>query len=120
MAKVLICDDYEPLRKSLATLVELDHHEVLEAAEGAEALRLLATEAVDLLLLDMHMPGVGGDEVLRTLDCPPPTVIVVSAFEYASRRATEDEFGSKVAGFIQKPVEPDMLREALAAALPPE
>lgn len=120
MAKVLICDDYEPLRRSLAALIELDDHEVLEASEGSEALSVLSSEPVDVLLLDMHMPGVDGAEVLRALDCPPPAVIVVSAFEYASRRATETEFGSKVAGFIQKPVEPDKLREALAAALPPE
>jgi two-component system response regulator MtrA len=73
-------EDDERIRLALALALADEGCEVLEAASGEEALELLATAAVDVVLLDLMLPGIDGLEVCRTLrargDQP---IIIVSA-----------------------------------------
>ena len=61
---VLITDDDEGMRDTLCAILKRDH-KVLLAATGEEALTLLKKEDVDLMLLDVRLPGIGGLEVLK-------------------------------------------------------
>ena len=78
--RILVADDEKDIRSVLALYLEDAGYEVIEAADGAEALRVLETQAVDLCLLDIMMPELDGYQVLKRLretdDIP---VIVVSA-----------------------------------------
>lgn len=67
MAKVLIVDDLEDNRQLLSFDLEDDEHEVVSACNGKECLRLAETEAPDIILLDMMMPGLSGVETLEQL-----------------------------------------------------
>ena len=69
---VLIVDDLQANRQLLATV--LSHYRVREAEGGAEALRLVAEEAPDLILLDISMPGMDGFEVCRRLKASAETI----------------------------------------------
>lgn len=66
--KFLVVDDYEDIRKGLKAALEMDGHEVLEAADGREALEVFRREstagrAVDVALLDYNLPHYKGDIV---------------------------------------------------------
>ncbi len=62
MARILIADDDERLREATRAVLEEAGHFVVEAREGAEALRLQRTEQIDVVLCDMFMPGQDGIE----------------------------------------------------------
>ena len=77
---VLIVDDDEGMRDTLAAILRRDFR-VLKAFTGEAALALMDKEDVDLLLLDIRLPGIGGFEVLRILqeNYPLVEVIMISA-----------------------------------------
>ena len=64
---VLVVDDLEDTRRVLAGLLRLGGYRPVKAADGPAALRAVEGEAPDLVLLDLHMPGMDGAEVLRRL-----------------------------------------------------
>ena len=74
MIRVFLVDDHEIVRRGLHDLLALepDFDVVGEAGSGAEALHLLANTPVDLVLLDIAMPGQDGLEVLQQFIGPEP------------------------------------------------
>lgn len=81
--KVMLVDDQNLVRKGVRSLLELaqDIEVVAEAPDGAEAVRMMADVAPDVVLLDMRMPGMNGVEVLRQLKDSgqlPPTIILTT------------------------------------------
>ena len=77
-ARVLVVDDDSGVRSVCATLLEVLGCDVLQAASGKEALDVLVlrAEPCDLVLLDLEMPGMHGNEVLRVLRRARPDVRV--------------------------------------------
>ncbi len=88
MSTVLVVDDEQRVRTLLARSLSSEGHTVVTAADGAEALERLSRGGVDLVLLDVMMPGVNGLQVLTLMgqreDRTP--VIVVSAVSDVSTR----------------------------------
>jgi len=81
---VLVADDDEAVRSTVTDILLLADYEVLQAANGDEALQVLGREPVDVLILDLHMPVRDGLSVLEALGPPPPKVVLVSAFAHYS------------------------------------
>ena len=79
--RILSVDDEPGILQTRQMLLELQGYHVLSAADGAEALRLLAEEAVHLVLLDYVMPGMDGGTVAQHIKNQKPNlpVIIVSA-----------------------------------------
>ena len=103
--RILVVDDVEVNRRLLATRLHAEYFDVLTAADGAEALAVCETEAVDLVLLDVMMPGLDGYEVCRQLKNGPRTqhipVILVTALDRTSDRVRGLEAGAD--DFLTKP-----------------
>jgi DNA-binding NarL/FixJ family response regulator len=83
MINVMLVDDQNLVRKGVRSLLELaDEIEVVaEAADGAEAIRMIPEVNPDVVLLDMRMPGMSGLDVLRELsekEILPPTIILTT------------------------------------------
>jgi DNA-binding NarL/FixJ family response regulator len=83
MIKVMLVDDQNLVRKGVRSLLELSEEIVVvaEAADGAEAIRMVPEVGPDVVLLDMRMPGQSGLDVLRELadqDRLPPTIILTT------------------------------------------
>jgi DNA-binding NarL/FixJ family response regulator len=81
--KVMLVDDQNLVRKGVRSLLELSEEieVVAEAADGAEAIRMIPDVGPDVVLLDMRMPGLSGLDVLKELSrlgTLPPTIILTT------------------------------------------
>ena len=74
---ILIVDDETPIISSLSKILEDERYEVLSATSGADALKQIATEPPDLVLLDIWMPEMDGLETLRRAREQSPTLTVM-------------------------------------------
>ena len=113
---LLVVDDSKSSRKvNLALLHELlgDGAQYLEASGGQEALAVLAEQSVDLVLLDLTMPGVSGFEVLAELQRRKFTAPVIVVSADIQKLAQERVAALGAAGFIAKPIQMDSLRVVL-------
>ena len=85
---VLVVDDDPDLREFVRDVLERAEYRVKTAVDGAKALSSLANEVPDVVLLDIRMPGLSGDEVLELLSQikgHPPVVIMTAAKRARSR-----------------------------------
>jgi CheY-like chemotaxis protein len=114
LADVLVVDDEEPIRTSVAEILRAAGYSVAEAEDGQVALDMLETGSVAVLLLDIRMPRRTGIEVLQELETPPQ-VILMSAFRFEG--ADKDSVGDKVYSHLVKPVAPRRLLEEVRAAI---
>ena len=115
--RILIVDDEIRMRRSLADLLESHGYRTVGAADGQEAVNLLAAAQYELVLLDMVMPGMGGGQVLEHIRAhhPDVPVIVVTGFasaEFAVRKLREGAYD-----FIRKPYEHRELLSRIENAL---
>jgi len=106
-ARILVVDDNETNRDILITRLAKHGYELLQAADGEEALESVALNAPDLILLDVEMPKLDGFEVCRRLRKDPATpfipIILVTA-----RAATQDVVTGLEAGadeYLTKPID---------------
>ena len=83
-ARILVVDDDRALRHAVSSLLEQRGHTVLQAGDGAAALVHLAGEDVQLMLLDMGLPGMSGLDVLSKVRAGdrPPLVVVFHAVKH--------------------------------------
>ncbi|HET8713212.1 MAG TPA: response regulator [Gemmatimonadales bacterium] len=80
MARVIVIDDQDPIRRIVRRALEQAGHEVLDAADGASGMQILAQHSADVVISDIFMPGQDGIETLRQIrkDFPAVRVIVMS------------------------------------------
>lgn len=103
--RILIVDDEENQRKSLAIGLRLEGYEVYEAADGEEALSVLAEANVDLAIVDLMMPGINGLDLARRMRFRHADVgiVLTSAYHLSQRQLERAEI--RVLGFVPKPFE---------------
>lgn len=116
VSKVLIVEDNADVRSMLHTLLELEGHDVQEAADGSQGLETLAREAFDVAVIDIGLPGIDGYELARRArsSCGSrcPRLVALTGYGRASDRAAV-----KAAGFdehLVKPCNPAELLRVLA------
>jgi CheY-like chemotaxis protein len=109
--RALIADDRELNYELVRDVLESLGWEATWASDGRKALDLLLSETFDLLLLDLHMPGLTGEEVLRAVrasaERPAPQVVVFTADAMAA--LSDDMFALGFDGVLTKPVDLDAL-----------
>lgn len=113
MISVLVVDDELPALQELRYLLGRDARVggVVTAQTGEEALRLLRESVVDLVLLDIHMPGLSGLDIAGVLQrfAKPPAVVFVTADE----RHAVDAYELAAVDYLLKPVRLERLTEAI-------
>ena len=111
---VLIVDDMPDMRSLLrATLLKLGITSVAEAEDGAQALATYQHENIDIVFLDINMPGVSGLELLVELKRIDPKVYVVMVSGESSMSNVRAAIGFGAKGFVVKPYSADKIEEAL-------
>jgi CheY-like chemotaxis protein len=118
--RVLVVDDEPIVREVLAGLLEDAGYATLLAASGAEALKLLdAGEAVDILVTDLSMPGMGGVALIDAVQAQRPFLPAVLLTGYAGDGASIAISGALSGSYslLRKPVEGAQLIERIEALL---
>jgi CheY-like chemotaxis protein len=119
---VLHVDDDPMNLRVVEEILGAFHHVSLKTASGAEALELLAEQPVDIVLMDIHMPGMSGIEALERLRAAPgperATPVIALTADVFSRRP--DEYRALgFADFVSKPILVSGLLEAIKRAAEP-
>ncbi|HEY0322942.1 MAG TPA: response regulator [Pyrinomonadaceae bacterium] len=116
--RILIIDDEENIRRVTRLTLEAVGYEVGEASDGERGLEAFGHGADwDAVLLDQRMPGMDGLETLRHIRQRQPGARVIMATAYASIELAVDAMKLGATDFVRKPMTPEILRNAVAAAL---
>lgn len=102
--RVLIIDDEKNIRISLSSILEDEGYEVLAAESGEEGLKLLTDNSIDLILLDVKLPGIDGIQVLEKIleNYPDMDVIMISGHSDISIAVKAVKMGAY--DFMEKPL----------------
>jgi DNA-binding response OmpR family regulator len=116
--RILIIDDENHIRHMMRLTLEAAGYEVEGASDGAEGVRLYGDGSTWAgVVLDQRMPGMDGLETLRQLKAQNRNVRVVMATAFASIELAVDAMKLGATDFVRKPMTPEVLRNAVAAAL---
>ena len=113
--RILVVDDDPSVRYMLGRILLDEGYDALEAANGCEALKIASARKVDLVLLDLKMPGLNGQETLQELALLRPGLPVIIMTAYPGQQGQ-----GPLAGFsalLQKPLDFPMLLEAIRKLL---
>ena len=110
----LIVDDHAIARRTVSHLLQIEPSLklVAECENASEAYRNLAVHKIDLLLLDIEMPGISGIELVKGLGEARPLIIFISA----KKDHAAEAFDLNVVDFITKPITPDRFLKAITKA----
>ena len=116
---ILVIDDEPLVRRTTKSMLEHYGYTVVVAESGKEGVDLfnVLTDRVSLVLLDMTMPIMNGEETLRHLKTSQPDVKVILSSGYNEVEAIQRFTGKGLAGFIQKPYSAAALAEKVKMAL---
>ncbi|AXF15849.1 response regulator [Paraburkholderia caledonica] len=119
---ILAIDDSASMRQILSATLTAAGYEVTLAADGAEGLESALAVRFDLVLTDQHMPGKTGLDLISELRGNPAytatPILVLTTESGESFKAAAREAGAT--GWIEKPLDPDMLTELVAALAEPD
>jgi two-component system, response regulator, stage 0 sporulation protein F len=113
--RILIVDDDPSIRYMLGRILLDEGYDALAAANGRESLQIAAEEEVDLVLLDLKMPGMNGQEVMKELIGLRPGLPVIMMTAYPGPQLDGGLNG--VSALLQKPLDFPILLEAIKMLL---
>jgi CheY-like chemotaxis protein len=114
---VLLANEQESWHQTVRGLLEPQGVETLSARGGREALSLMESRPVHVAVLDMQMPQLGGLQVvklMRELETAPPAILLANDLNHALLR---EALGMSVFSVLSKPVDFNLLLDALARVL---
>lgn len=119
MARILVVEDYDDVRRMLKVLLESERFQVVEAATGSEALEAIKKLPPDVILMDLALPGFDGFEAIRRIRATKgfenTPIVVLTAYTGASTYETALSAGSNF--FMSKPIDFDELSALLKQIL---
>ena len=113
---VLIVDDERGPRESLRMILEPGHR-VLQCSRGSEALELLRTRPVDVVTLDLHMPGMRGDELMGAVRREFPSVELIVITGCGSVESAAEAVRQGICDYLQKPFDVVQVTAAVTRAV---
>ncbi len=117
MATLLICDDEKNIRRTLRMVLEGEGHEVLEASSAEESFSLLDSEAADLVLLDVRLPGMDGLTALEHMRERWPSLAVIMISGHASISDAVEATRRGAYDFLEKPLDRERVLLSVKNAL---
>ncbi len=115
--RVLVVDDDASLRRVMQVRLQQEGYTVSVAASGQQALELLNTEPIDVVLSDVRMPEFSGLDLLKSIHAQQPETIMILMTAYATIESAVEAVKAGAYDYITKPVGVDELRLLLSRAL---
>lgn len=116
-AKILVVDDEEDMRTTLAILLEAEGYTVITAMNGHGAMERLKKEPVDMVVSDIRMPDMDGIELLQQAKAVNPTIPVVMVTGYGSAELAVEAMKLGAFDYLQKPFDNERLYDVVRSAL---
>ena len=101
-SNVLIVDDEPITRKSLTDILRLEGYNVTSVANGQAAVEYVRTHHVDLMVVDLRMPGMDGLEVVQVVNQLAPDTEIVLLTAYASTETAIQALRLRIHDYLQK------------------
>lgn len=119
MIHVAVADDYALIRSALRRFFEFEPglQWAGDAADAEEAIRLVMTHHVDVLILDLGMPGAGGLEALPRLRAAAPHLRVVVLSAHPASAYARKAIALGASNYLEKPTELDLLAATVRLAM---
>jgi len=115
--RVLVVDDHDQARQSMAEVLRCAGHEVICCSSGAEALARLGEGGTDCVVTDMKMPGMSGLELIRQMEQRRLRVQVVMVTAHASVSSAVEAMRHGAFDYIEKPFDVDQLEQLVSQAI---
>ncbi len=118
MIRVMVVDDHEVVRAGLSMLLGRfdDLRLVAAAADGETAIELARDNDIDVILMDLSMPGIGGAEATRRILRESPEVRIVVLTTFADRSHVSEAIDAGAMGYLLKDADPTSLSSAIRSA----
>lgn len=113
---VLVVDDEAGPRESLRILL-LPQHKILTACDGAQALETVRTERVDVMTIDLNMPGIDGEELMRTVHSENPNIEIIVITGCATLTSAQDGIRYGICDYLEKPFDVLQVTAAVSRAI---
>lgn len=114
---ILVIDDEKNIRTGLQAALEMDGYEVLLAEDGTTGLSIALKNDVDLVITDLRMPGISGEEVLRRITSETPGIPVIVLTGHGTVESAVEAMRSGAYDFLTKPLNLDRLSLLVKRAL---
>ena len=134
MTKILVVEDEQGLREPLVYLLEKEGYQVVEASDGTAAIAKFENEQPDLILLDLMLPGVSGNEVCRQIRTTSNVPIImltakdeeidkvvgleIGADDYVTKPYSSRELLARIKAVLRRNVEPVSTQDGLLVGGP--
>jgi DNA-binding response OmpR family regulator len=107
--KILVIDDDEDIRRDFKEIIETENYKVETAADGATAISMVEAKYYHLALLDLKLPDMMGDEVLKKIRTLSPKTVVLMVTGYPTIDNAVESLNFGAAAYLTKPVIPQEL-----------
>ncbi len=114
---ILVADDEKNIREGLREALALDGYDVVLAADGKEAWDAVTRGEIDLVITDLKMPHMSGEELLRNISSQYPTVPVIILTGHGTIESAVQAMHDGAYDFLTKPVNLDRLSLLVKRAL---
>ena len=114
---IVVIDDEKNIREGLGAALEMDGYSVLLAESGERGLELVNTSDVDLVITDLRMPGISGEEVLRKVTADSPGIPVIVLTGHGTVETAVEAMRCGAYDFLTKPLNLDRLSLLVKRAL---
>jgi DNA-binding NtrC family response regulator len=115
--KLLVADDEKNIREGLAASLEMDGYEVITSADGLEGWKRYEKGDIDLVITDLHMPGMSGEEFIRKAGAETPGIPVIVLTGHGTVENAVAAMRDGAYDFLTKPVNLDRLSILVKRAL---
>jgi two-component system response regulator RegX3 len=132
MAKVLVVEDEQSLREALVFFLEKEGHQVLEAVDGEEAIRVFDNSGADIILLDLMLPKMDGNQVCKQIRQSSNVPIImltakdseidkivgleIGADDYVTKPYSTRELLARINAVLRRQVEPPITADSVLIA----
>ena len=114
--RILLVDDHAAFRSEFMACFE--EYDIIEASNGEEALEILnKPNQIDLVILDVNMPGMNGIQVLEKIRSTTPDIGIIIQTGYGSKEVFLKAFREKVDDYLEKPLNIKVTREVIEREL---
>ncbi len=114
--KVLMVDDEVVVLEAFVDILEDEGYTMFTADSGKSAVEVLRTNAIDIVVTDINMPGMDGLELLSVVHEMAPDIPVIMATAYSSIESTVESMKGGASNYLIKPIKVELLRSVLAEA----